>query len=113
MAGSLSLSLGTEDLRLRLLVVAQAERQIREAARWWHQNRQAAQGLFRQELTRGFELITAQPEAGPRALDADFPEVRRLHLSRIRYYLYYRAVGQDAVEVLALWHTSRGEDPQV
>jgi plasmid stabilization system protein ParE len=98
-------------LRLRLQVVANAERQIREAAQWWHQNRRAAPSLFRQELTRGFELITTHPDIGPRALDVDLPEVRRLHLSRIHYYLYYRAVGEDAVEVLALWHTSRGQGP--
>ncbi|HEX4497231.1 MAG TPA: type II toxin-antitoxin system RelE/ParE family toxin [Thermoanaerobaculia bacterium] len=100
-------------MRLRLVVAAQAERQIREAALWWHQNRRAAPGLFRQELTRGFELITTQPNVGPRALDLDLPEVRRLHLSRIRYYLYYRIVAQDTVEVLALWHTSRGEGPWI
>ena len=55
--------------------------------------------------------ITTHPDIGPRALDVDLPEVRRLHLLRIHYYLYYRAVGEDAVEVLALWHTSRGQGP--
>lgn len=100
-------------MRLRLEVVPNAERQIREAARWWHENRKAALGLFRQELTRGFELITTQPGIGPRALDVDLPEVRRLHLLRIRYYLYYRVKGKEAVEVLALWHTSRGEGPPI
>jgi plasmid stabilization system protein ParE len=36
--------------------------------------------------------------------------VRRLVLYKIRYYLYYRLSG-DTVDVLALWHTSRGEGP--
>ncbi|MFL6261178.1 MAG: type II toxin-antitoxin system RelE/ParE family toxin [Thermoanaerobaculia bacterium] len=98
-------------MRLQLLVVTNAERQIREAALWWHRNRRAAPGLFRQELTRGFELITTQPNIGPRALDVELPEVRRLHLLRIHYFLYYRVVGEEAVEVLALWHTSRGQGP--
>lgn len=31
-------------------------------------------------------------------------------LSRVRYYVYYRATG-DALEVLAFWHTSRGRQP--
>jgi plasmid stabilization system protein ParE len=97
-------------LRLRLLVTEEAERQIRAAAAWWRENRRAAPGLFRQELTRGFELITSQPNLGPRALDADLQEVRRVHLYRIGYYLYYRN-RDEAVEVLALWHTSRGEKP--
>ena len=99
-------------MRLRLLVTANAERQIREAADWWHKNR-LARGLFRQELSRGFELITTQPNIGVRALDASLHGVRRLHLSRIRYYLYYRVLDEDTVEVLALWHTSRGEGPPI
>ena len=36
--------------------------------------------------------------------------VRRVTLSRIRYYVYYRATDQ-ALEVLAFWHTSRGRQP--
>lgn len=100
-------------MRLRLLVVAQAERQIREAARWWHANRPAARGLFRQELTRGFELITTQPNIGPEAFDESLLEIRRLHLFRIHYYLYYRVLAEETVEVLALWHMSRGEGPPI
>ncbi|HEV7504024.1 MAG TPA: type II toxin-antitoxin system RelE/ParE family toxin [Thermoanaerobaculia bacterium] len=100
-------------MRLRLRVVAHAERQIREAALWWRENRQSAPGMFQQELTRGFELITTQPYVGPRAPDADLPDVRRLHLSRIHYHLYYRVEGRDVIEVLALWHTSRGQGPRV
>jgi plasmid stabilization system protein ParE len=100
-------------LRLRLLVVGEAERQIREAAQWWHANRPAAPGLFRRELARGFEFVTTQPDIGTKALDPSISGVRRLHLFRIRYYLYYRVRKDDAVEVLALWHTSRGEDPSL
>jgi plasmid stabilization system protein ParE len=36
--------------------------------------------------------------------------VRRVHLSRVRYHLYYRA-RPSRIEVLALWHTSRGKGP--
>jgi plasmid stabilization system protein ParE len=98
-------------VRLRLLVAANAERQIREAARWWYENRPAARTLLRQELTRGFELITTQPGVGTEALDVALPGLRRLHLFRVRYHLYYRVKEEDSVEVLALWHTSRGEGP--
>lgn len=100
-------------MRLRLLVVTEAERQIREAADWWRANRPAARGLFRQELARGFDLITTRPDIGPCTLDSDIAGVRRLHLYRIRYHLYYQAQGEDAVVVLALWHTSRGEAPPI
>lgn len=98
-------------MRLRLLVVPEAERQIRRAAAWWRENRPSARDLLRQELARGFELVTTQPEIGVPALDADLPGVRRIHLFRIRYHLYYRVRDEEAVEVLALWHMSRGEGP--
>lgn len=98
-------------MRLRLRVTKEAERQIREASAWWHANRPAARGLFRQELSRGFDFITTQPEIGTKALDISVRGVRRLHLIRIHYYLYYRVRDDDSVEVVALWHTSRGRGP--
>jgi hypothetical protein len=40
--------------------------------------------------------------------------VRRVHLSRVRYYLYYRiSPSSDEVVVLSLWHMSRGSDPRL
>ncbi len=36
--------------------------------------------------------------------------VRRLFLGRIRYYIYYR-VTVESIDVLALWHASRGKQP--
>jgi hypothetical protein len=36
--------------------------------------------------------------------------VRRLHLARIRYHLYYR-IRRRTVEVIAFCHTSRGVGP--
>ena len=100
-------------MRLRLLVTADAEQQIREAAGWWRENRPAARGLFRRELKQGFDLITTQPGIGVRALDLPIQGVRRLHLYRIHYFLYYRLVDDDAVEVLALWHMRRGQGPPI
>lgn len=97
-------------MRLRLHVVPDAERQIRRAADWWRANRPAARSLFHRELRRGFELVTTRPEAGPPALDVELSGVRRIHLYRIRYHLYYTIEG-DSVEILALWHTSREERP--
>jgi len=99
-------------LSLRLQVVPTARRQIETAARWWRANRQAAPHLFREELSRAFDLITEQPEIAPIAPEVDAPGVRRFHLSRIRYHLYYRRRG-EAVEVLALWHSSRGSSPDL
>ena len=99
-------------MRLRLYVVPTARRQIEKAAQWWRVNRQAAPRLFRDELRQAFELITEQPEIAPIAPEVEAPNVRRFHLSRIRYHLYYRR-REDTVEVLALWHSSRGSGPDL
>ena len=37
---------------------------------------------------------------------------KRLHLARIHYFLYYRVLGEE-VQVLRIWHTSRGTDPKL
>lgn len=35
--------------------------------------------------------------------------MRRVHLARIHYYVYYRvAQSGNSLEILAFWHTSRG-----
>ena len=47
---------------------------------------------------------------GAQARGTKLQGVRRVTLSRIRYYVYYRATDQ-ALEVLAFWHNSRGRQP--
>ena len=38
--------------------------------------------------------------------------LRRIHLTRIRYYLFYRVLPEpEVIEILALWHTSRQGAP--
>jgi plasmid stabilization system protein ParE len=93
-------------------VVRSAADQIVEASVWWNTNRPKAPGAFREEIERALELISAQPHIGARATNAKLAGVRRIHLSRIHYYLYYRVrETPKAVDVLALWHTSRGSGP--
>lgn len=50
------------------------------------------------------------PGAGSIATNVELPGVRRVLLPRTRYHLYYQA-SKDLVEVLALWHSSRGGAP--
>lgn len=92
-------------------VVRRATREISEAAAWWEVNRPKAPDTFREEIHRAFELIAVQPKIGAQARNAKLAGVRRIQLSRIRYYLYYRTSPSGTVEVLALWHTSRGTAP--
>ena len=61
-----------------------------------------------------FGVIALQPGVGARAVNARLAGVRRVHLSRVHYHLYYRVRSDPGgVEILALWHTSRGTSPRV
>ena len=97
---------------LRIDISLRAAAQIEEAAIWWAKNRPAAPGAIRHELERAFLLLAIQPSLGARALNVRLRGVRRLHLSRVRYHVYYRANDQ-VVDILAFWHTSRGTAPAV
>ena len=66
--------------------------------------------LFQEELRRAIRLLPEQPSVGKPALDLAVRGVRRLLLRASRYLVYY-SVHDDAVEVLRLWHTSRGSKP--
>jgi plasmid stabilization system protein ParE len=88
-----------------------AAREIRAASKWWDENRPAAPGAFRDAIDKGFELICTQPEIGTVATNVRLPGVRRILLSKVQYYLYYRVKSKpQAVEVVAIWHTSRYPD---
>jgi plasmid stabilization system protein ParE len=98
--------------RLRVEVTRTAARQIREAAAWWEANRPAAPGAVAEDLERAFQLLGSQPLVGARAINARLSGVRRIHLPRIRYHLYYR-VRASSVQVMAVWHSSRSASPEV
>jgi plasmid stabilization system protein ParE len=95
---------------LRIDISLRAAAQIEAAAIWWANNRPAAPGAIRQELERAFSLLAVQPSLGARALNVRLQGIRRLHLSRVHYHVYYRANDQ-VVDILAFWHTSRGNAP--
>jgi plasmid stabilization system protein ParE len=91
-------------------VTKRAQAHIDSAALWWDQNRSLAPEAFDEELAEAFSLLSAEPGIGAPALNVRARGVRRVHLVRVHYYLYYRVRG-SRVEVLALWHTSRGTGP--
>lgn len=65
------------------------------------------------DLENALRLIASHPEIGARALNVKLESIRRVHLARVHYHLYYRVTGEPAVEVLALWHTSRRYSPKL
>ena len=100
-------------MRYALLVSRNAERHVSNASDWWYENRTAAPTLLVEEFRRSVELITTRPRAGSRFRGRTDVEIRPVLLEKTRYYLYYRVdEAQEVVEVLALWHQSRGSEPE-
>jgi plasmid stabilization system protein ParE len=99
-------------MTLRVKVSAGAAKQVHDAARWWAENRPAAPGAVRGDIGQALELLALQPGVGTPCVGADLQGVRRLFLGRIRYFVYYRATA-DTLQVLALWHASRGDEPSL
>jgi toxin ParE1/3/4 len=97
---------------MRVRVTKRAQAQIDRAARWWDDNRQLAPEAFDEELSEAFSLLSVEPGIGVPVTNTRTPGVKRLHLARIHYFLYYR-VRNEEVEVLRVWHTSRGTDPKL
>lgn len=92
-----------------------AAAQTEAATLWWRENRPLAPDALREELEQALQLISLQPEIGATARNIKLTSVRRVLLSRVKYHLYYRIVDGPprSVEVLSLWHTSRGGNPAV
>lgn len=94
---------------------ASAARQVEDAARWWRANRLKAPDALVEDLTSALQLLSSQPGVGAIARNTRLRGVRRVHLNRIGYHIYYRLQGDPAVslQVVAFWHTSRGSGPRV
>jgi len=97
---------------LRIEITDDARTQIAAAVAWWAEHRPTSPGAVLEDLDRILDLLRVQPAMGTTARRASLSGVRRVTLSRIRYYVYYRVV-DDALQVLALWHTSRGRGPSL
>jgi plasmid stabilization system protein ParE len=67
-------------------------------------------GAVRQDVAEILAVLCVQPGLSTPARRSRVSGVCRAALPRIRYYLYYR-VSRGALEVLALWHMSRGRQP--
>jgi len=98
---------------LRVRIVSSAARAIAEAAEWWRTNRPTTPDAFITDFENSLKLIASHPAIGARARNAKLQGVRRVHLARVHYYLYYRVSPEQSIEVLALSHTSRENEPEL
>lgn len=97
-------------MALRVKISARAASQVRTAAEWWAANRLAAPGAVAADFGESVALLAEQPGIGAKYEGARTPGVRRLFLSRIQYFVYYKAE-DGSLQVLAFWHASRGHQP--
>ncbi len=97
---------------LPVFLIPGASRAIGKARAWWLANRDKAPLAFDEELDKALDLVSRQPSVGARATNVKLRGVRRLRLGRVHYFLYYRVASEpEHVEVLGIWHTSRGSGP--
>jgi plasmid stabilization system protein ParE len=99
-------------MALELHVSRRAAAEIERIVKWWADNRPAAPGAVRNDLKVALELLLVQPGIGSTVGQASSPGVRRFHLDRVRYWVYYRVRG-SRLEVLSVWHSSRGSGPAI
>ncbi len=94
-----------------VVVTRRAAAQIERAAAWWTGNRAGAPDAIADDFEEAKVLLAVQPGVGSRSATERYPELRRLYLERVRYYVYYEVRGSEVV-VLAFWHGSRGREPK-
>lgn len=99
---------------LRVELSALADRQIREADAWWRVNRTSAPNAIREGLERVSTLIASHPNIGTRARNVRLRSVRRIHIERVQYDIYYRVVGNPAyLQIVAFWSSRRRSAPPI
>jgi plasmid stabilization system protein ParE len=99
-------------LALIAQIKPRALREIERAAEWWAENRPVALGAVRKDLEAALALLVEEPGIGTKVVTARSGTVRRLHLTRIRYFVYYRVRG-NYLEIVAFWHSSRETMPSL
>ena len=97
-------------MALRVKISARAAIEVRKAAEWWLANRPAAPGAIGADFGESVALLAEQAGIGAKYNGSRMRGVRRLFLSRIGYFIYYKA-SADELQVLAFWHASREHQP--
>jgi plasmid stabilization system protein ParE len=97
---------------LPVVLTRRAARQVEDAARWWSANRPAAPNAIRDDVQAAAVLIGEQPMGGTPIVHRKHHGLRRIHLTRVGYHLYYRLAPRlRQVQVVAFWHARRGMPP--
>jgi len=99
--------LSVSSMSMEILITERAKREIRSTSQWWREH--GAGPAFHTELERVLATLQEMPHLGQPCARCP-PGTRRVLLSRTKNHLYYRIEG-NCIEVLSVWHTSRGQGP--
>jgi len=99
-------------MALELHILPRAIRDIDRIEVWHVTNQAAVPGAVRDDVEATAARIASHPGLGARVRQSKTPDVRRFHLRRFKYWLYYRVRG-DTLQILTIWHSARGKGPAV
>ncbi|HYI11347.1 MAG TPA: type II toxin-antitoxin system RelE/ParE family toxin [Thermoanaerobaculia bacterium] len=94
-----------------VVIMPRAQRQYDAASRWWLTHRSKAPDAFQEDFLDGLARLTENASIGSIVVRKSRFTVRRLYLERVQYFVYYR-VRDEAIEVVSVWHASRGSRPR-
>lgn len=99
-------------MKFRIRISNTAAAQIDVASAWWREHRDKAPDAFDEDIDDAFQILRTEPGIGSPVRGRRIG-IRRLWLDRIRYFVYYRKVEPDIIEILAVWHGARRPPPRL
>lgn len=99
-------------MALRYIIKPRAQREVTRAAEWWAENRPAAPGAIRVDLTHALAILVLHPGLGEKVETGRPVQVRRYLMSKTQRWVYYR-VRAGVLEVLSVWAAERESGPHL
>jgi plasmid stabilization system protein ParE len=100
--------------RYQIRILPEAEEQLTAIRAWWRRNRREHPDLVREELAEAVRTLASFPVAGVEHRARGRGPMRKLLLPRSQYHVFYRVFADEsAVEIFAVWRTSRGKGPPI
>src|SRR6185503_4423949 len=95
-----------------VVIVVEAQEQLREIVEWWSANRPAAPTLALEEFERCVTLLESSPDIGPKFHRSRVPGVRRIVMRRSKHLVYYlHDAENEVVYIIAIWGAPKGGNP--
>ena len=101
-------------MKLLLRQTREAELHILKLSAWWRTHREKAPNLFRDQLAAAFAYLAENPLAGEPYRRRGFKDIRRYHLKKTPYHIYYLPrMDQGDVVIVAVWSGMRKKGPTI